>query len=114
MILPMKKSVERFTWRVQEASISYQRKEVDNDLQELSKLRDALVERSTGGGTEANGSTSTMYCSHCYQQGRITLPDITVHQMIDLVKGTMKEMYIPGFPTYFMTKNIPKLKRWAE
>jgi hypothetical protein len=66
-----------------------------------------------GGGSEANGSKSTMYCSHCYQQGTFTSPNMTVNQMIDLVNGKMKEMHIPGFLAYFMTKNIPKLKRWA-
>lgn len=66
-----------------------------------------------GGGSEANGSKSTMYCSHCYQQGTFTSPDMTANQMIDLVNGKMKEMHIPGFLAYFMTKNIPKLKRWA-
>jgi hypothetical protein len=34
--------------------------------------------------------------------------------MVDLVKGKMKEMHVPGFLSYFMTKNIPKLKRWAR
>jgi hypothetical protein len=66
-----------------------------------------------GGGTEANGGKSTMYCSHCYQQGKFTLPNITVDQMTGLVKGKMKEMHISGFLMYFMTKKIPKLKRWA-
>lgn len=66
-----------------------------------------------GGGTETDGSRSTMYCGHCYQQGKFTLPNITVHEMIDLVNGKMKEMHIPGFLAYFMTRNIPKLKRWA-
>lgn len=66
-----------------------------------------------GGGTEANGSKSEMYCSHCYQLGKFTLPNITANQMIDLVKGKMKEMHVPGFLAYFMVRNIPKLKRWA-
>ena len=72
-----------------------------------------LSKDEQGGGTEADGSKSTKYCSHCYQQGKFTLPDITATQMIDLVKGKMKEMHVPGFLAYFMTKNIPKLKRWA-
>lgn len=72
-----------------------------------------LLKDPQGDGTEANGSKSTMYCSHCYQQGKFTLPNITADQMIDLVKGKMKEMHIPGFLAYFMAKNIPKLKRWA-
>jgi hypothetical protein len=72
-----------------------------------------LSKDDQGGGTEADGTRSAMYCSHCYQRGKFTLPDITANQMIDLVKGKMKEMHVPGFLTYFITRNIPKLKRWS-
>jgi hypothetical protein len=72
-----------------------------------------LSKDEQGGGTEGDGSKNAMYCSHCYQQGKFTLPNITANQMIDLVKGKMKEMHVPGFLAYFITKNIPKLKRWA-
>jgi hypothetical protein len=65
-----------------------------------------------GGGTNADGSISTMYCSHCYQQGRFTSPDINVQQMQERVKGKMKEMGFPGFIAGFFTKGIPKLERW--
>jgi len=65
-----------------------------------------------GGGTEVDGARSTMFCSHCYQGGTFIRPDMTVDQMIGLVKGKMKEMHIPGFLSYFMTRNIPNLKRW--
>jgi hypothetical protein len=67
-----------------------------------------------GGGTEANGAKSTMYCSHCYQQGKFAQPEMTADQMKELVKGKMKEMKIPGFLAYFFTRNIPKLKRWSH
>ncbi len=67
-----------------------------------------------GGGTEAGGSKSTMYCSNCYQNGAFVHPDLTAEQMIERVKGKMKEMQIPGFLGYFFVRNIPKLKRWAS
>ncbi|MDH3252543.1 MAG: zinc ribbon domain-containing protein [Ignavibacteria bacterium] len=73
-----------------------------------------LSKDKKGGGTEADATRSLMYCSHCYQDGKFTLPDATADQMIDLVKGRMKEMHIPGFLGYFFTRNIPKLKRWAS
>jgi hypothetical protein len=73
-----------------------------------------LSKDEKGGGTEKDGSKSVLYCSHCYQNGAFTSPDITVDQMVDLVKGKMKEMHIPGFLSYFMTRNIPNLKRWAR
>jgi hypothetical protein len=31
-----------------------------------------------GGGTNADRSRSTEYCSHCYQSGRFTEPNISV------------------------------------
>jgi hypothetical protein len=67
-----------------------------------------------GGGTEANGAKSAMYCSHCYQGGKFTTPDITVSEMQTLVKGKMKEMGFPGFLSGFFTKGIPKLERWKN
>lgn len=67
-----------------------------------------------GGGTEVNGAKSRMYCSNCYQRGTFVLPDITVEQMQERVKGKMKEMGFPGFLTGFFTKGIPKLERWKS
>jgi len=72
-----------------------------------------LSKDQSGGGTEANGTKSGMYCSHCYQNGSFTLPDITAKEMANRVRGKMKEMRIPGFFGYLITRNIPKLKRWA-
>ena len=65
-----------------------------------------------GGGTEKNGSKSTDYCSHCYSMGRFTEPDLTADQMVEKVRGKMKEMHLPGFLAKKFTKNIPSLKRW--
>jgi Putative zinc ribbon domain len=71
-----------------------------------------LARDAAGGGTESDGKKSTMYCSNCYQNGKFTMPDLTVDQMIDRVRGKMKEMHIPGFLGFFFVRNIPKLKRW--
>ncbi|MBI3195291.1 MAG: zinc ribbon domain-containing protein [Ignavibacteriae bacterium] len=65
-----------------------------------------------GGGTNADGTKSTMYCSHCFQNGAFTQPNITVEQMKELVKGKLKEFGFPGFLAGLFTKNIPKLERW--
>ena len=66
-----------------------------------------------GGGTEADGSKSAMYCSHCYRGGRFTLPDLTLNEMQDRVRHKMKEMGIPGPFGWFFARGIPKLKRWS-
>ena len=67
-----------------------------------------------GGGTNADGSRSAKYCSHCYQKGAFVLPDITAEQMQALVKGKLREFGFPGFVTGFFTKGIPKLERWQQ
>lgn len=67
-----------------------------------------------GGGTLADGSKTTEYCSHCYQNGRFTKPDLTAEQMVQLVRGKFKEMGVPRVVGWFFTRNIPKLGRWKN
>lgn len=71
-----------------------------------------LSKDKNGGGTNADGSKSTMYCSNCYQNGQFVMPNLTVEQMQERVKGRMKDMKIPGFLGGFFLKKIPKLERW--
>jgi hypothetical protein len=65
-----------------------------------------------GGGTEKNGTKSLKYCSHCYTEGQFTLPNITVDEMKDLVKGKLSEVGIPKLLHGVFTRNINKLERW--
>jgi len=69
--------------------------------------RDAL-----GGGTNADGSKSTVYCSHCFQRGEFVLPNMTAEEMQALVRQKLKEMGFPGFVAGMFTRGIPKLERW--
>ena len=66
-----------------------------------------------GGGTEVDGRKSTEYCSHCYQHGAFTLPDLTVDQMVERAKGKMIEMHVPESMAAGMASQIPNLKRWS-
>ncbi|MBU1009301.1 MAG: zinc ribbon domain-containing protein [Bacteroidetes bacterium] len=68
-----------------------------------------------GGGTNADGSRTNIYCSHCYVGGNFMNPGIdTAEKMQAFVKGKMKEMGFPGFLAGFFTKGIPKLDRWKN
>lgn len=67
-----------------------------------------------GGGMNADGTKSAMYCSYCFENGQFKQPDMTVQQMQNFVKGKMKEMGIPGFLAGFFTKRIPRLERWKR
>jgi hypothetical protein len=73
-----------------------------------------LKKDTKGGGTEADGRKSTMYCSRCYERGKFTRPDMTVGEMQTLVKGKLKEMGFPGFLAGFFAMGIPKLERWKR
>ena len=73
-----------------------------------------LNKDAQGGGTNADGTKNNMYCSHCYETGKFTLPEITATGMQERVKGKMKEMGFPGFLAGFFTKGIPKLERWKN
>ena len=66
------------------------------------------------GGTNADKSKSTMYCSYCYQEGAFTQPDFTVDEMKKFCKQKMKEMGFPGFLAGFFTMGIPRLERWKN
>ena len=67
-----------------------------------------------GGGTNADGSRSSMYCSHCYANGRFTLPEITVEQMQDRVREKLREFGVPAPLGWFFTRKVPKLARWQS
>ena len=73
-----------------------------------------LKKSPNGGGSNADGTISKMYCAHCYQQGKFTHPERTAAQMQDLVKGKLKEMGFPGFVAGWFTKRVPKLERWKS
>jgi hypothetical protein len=66
-----------------------------------------------GGGTEADGSKSTEYCSHCYQGGAFTMPDLTVAQMSDRVRGFLQGKNLPAPAVDAFTAEIPSLRRWS-
>jgi hypothetical protein len=66
------------------------------------------------GGTNADRTKSTMYCSFCFEDGSFTQPDWTAEQMKTFVKGKLKEMGFPGFLTGFFTSGIPRLERWKR
>ena len=73
-----------------------------------------LKKDEKGGGTEANGTKSSMYCSHCYENGKFTSQDITIDGMRERVISKMVEMKIPKFMAKLFAKNIHKLERWKN
>jgi hypothetical protein len=67
-----------------------------------------------GGGTNLDGSRSVEYCSHCYQSGRFTEPNISLEEMMAKVEGKLRAMHIPGFLARRFAGDIPQLQRWQR
>jgi hypothetical protein len=67
-----------------------------------------------GGGTNADGTRTAEYCSHCYRKGAFTQPDITAEQMQTLVEGKLRTMHFPGFLARRFAKDVPTLRRWKN
>ena len=72
-----------------------------------------LKKDEQGGGTNKDGSKSTLYCSHCYVNGEFQNPEInSAKKMQAFVKEKLKSMGFPGFIAGFFVNGIPKLERW--
>jgi hypothetical protein len=65
------------------------------------------------GGTNADMSKSTKYCSYCFENGKFRA-DMTAGQMQEYVKGKLIKMGFPGIMAGMMVKGIPKLERWKQ
>ena len=67
-------------------------------------------------GTEADGTLSSDYCAHCYQQGRF-VGDMTMEEMIDFCTPHMVRAN-PGLTAEQararMQRFFPRLRRWRK
>jgi len=66
-----------------------------------------------GGGSNADGSKNTEYCSLCYDSGRFTQPAFKAEDMQKYYIKKITECGIPKFVARLYTRRIPKLKRWS-
>ena len=64
------------------------------------------------GGTETDGTKSTMYCSYCYQNGKFNDNFKTPAEMQEFCKKKLVEMKFPRIAAWLFTRGIPKLERW--
>jgi len=65
-----------------------------------------------GGGSNADGSRTTEYCSRCYEKVLFTQPNITAAEMQTLVEGKLRSMHFPGFLARRFAREVPTLRRW--
>ena len=65
-----------------------------------------------GGGTNADGSKSSMYCGYCYRDGAFVKPDMTADEMQAYASKKLQQYGIPAMLANLLTKGIPNLERW--
>jgi hypothetical protein len=65
-----------------------------------------------GGGTNAHGTRSLMYCSYCYLDGHFVSPDMTLDQMKTLVVTTLHKKGMPTFVARLVAGNLRRMERW--
>lgn len=73
-----------------------------------------LKKDEKGGGTEADGSISTLYCSMCYDKGQfLSPPEVdSAEKMQEFCIREMKKDGINGLLAWVLTRGIPRLERW--
>ena len=64
------------------------------------------------GGTESDGSKSSKYCSLCYVDGAFKDDFTSSKEMVNFVRGKLKEMGFGYLKRWFYTSHIPRLERW--
>jgi len=67
-----------------------------------------------GGGSNADGSINTEYCSHCYIDGAFAQPDISAEEMRQLCIDNITAGGVPKILARLLTRGIPRLKRWSK
>ena len=65
-----------------------------------------------GGGTNADGTRCQEYCSHCFQQGKFTEPDLTATEMVAKVQAMLSSRNMPLAVVQRLAGAIASLKRW--
>lgn len=66
------------------------------------------------GGTNADGTVSSTYCSLCYKDGKFNDNFTKPSEMVNFVKGKLKEMGHGPLKRWFYTSHISQLGRWKK
>ncbi len=61
-------------------------------------------------GTEADGARNQEFCTHCYQGGSYTDPNVTLDQMVEIVARFMEKSGDEA--TRAAREGLIDLKRW--
>lgn len=63
------------------------------------------------GGSEHDGSKSTLYCSYCYKQGEFTFNG-NVKEFQEFCRIKMREQGHSAVVSWLFTRGMSRLQRW--
>ncbi len=66
-----------------------------------------------GGGTNADGSKNSSYCSYCYQNGAFTFNG-TVKEFQEFCRQKMVESGQAKWMAWLFTRGMKRLERWKS
>jgi hypothetical protein len=73
------------------------------------------LEKDPGlGGTNKDGSKSSVYCSLCFENGEFHDNFTSSKQMAGFVRDELKKQGIGYFKRWFYTSHISQLSRWKK
>lgn len=67
-----------------------------------------------GGGSEADGSRSSTYCSICYAEGAFRHPDASLSEFQAHCVDALAAKGMPRILAWAFTRGLGKLDRWRE
>ncbi len=73
-----------------------------------------LKRDENGGGTNADGSKSKMYCSYCYEQGEFIYKGVNVDEFQEFCKKKMIEGGHSKLTSWLFTRGMKRLDRWKN
>ena len=65
------------------------------------------------GGTNADGTKNTTFCSYCFQDGEFVDNFTSARELKAFVQEKLKEMGYGPLKRWFYTSHIPRLARWT-
>lgn len=71
-----------------------------------------LAKDPEGGGTNADGTKSQLYCSYCFDNGAFRDSCTDAKEFQKLVRKKMRESGMNRVLAWFLTLGIPRLGRW--
>lgn len=66
------------------------------------------------GGSNADGSKNTLYCSYCYQNGKYLYTGNDVKEFQEFCRQKMIEGGHNKFSSWLFTRGMKRLKRWKN